>query len=140
MDERFSVELTSPTGGSTLAPNPNLAVTILSNDNAYGRLAFADSALNVRVKELQWSSVLRLDVVREFGSFGQISLRWNVSSLDGSAVNDLYPTQGQLNLNQGVSSGSILLTIRPDGIPELDEQFVVRYSVNYVLTPLKIFL
>ena len=140
MDESFSVELASPTGGSTLAPNPNLAVTILSNDNAYGRLAFADSALNVRVAELQWSSVLRLDVVREFGSFGQISLTWNVSSIDGSAVNDLYPTQGQFNLNQGVSSGTIFVNIRPDGIPELDEHFVVRYSINNFLTLCKVFL
>ena len=126
MDESFSVELASPTGGGILASNPNLAITILSNNNAYGRVAFADGSLNVNVTEPKSPSVLKLDVFREFGSFGQISLRWNVSSLDGSAVEDLFPTQGQVNLNQGVSTASIFINIRPDGSPELDEKFVVR--------------
>lgn len=126
MDESFSVELASPTGGASLASNPNMMLTILSNNNAYGRIAFADSSLVVNVTELQWVSVLKLDVLREFGSFGQISIHWNISNLDGGIVNDLYPTEGQFNLNQGVSTGSIFINIRADGIAELDEQFIIR--------------
>ena len=135
MDERFSVELASPTGGASLAPNPNLAITILSNSNAYGRMAFAERSLNVNVTEMQWETVLKLDVLREFGSFGQISLNWNVSSIDGSAVSDLYPTQGQLNLNQGISTASIFINVRADGISELDEKFIVRYDILKIIFP-----
>ena len=138
MDESFSVQLSSPTGGGILSSNPNLAITILSNNNAYGRIAFADNSLNVNVTELQWNSIFKLDIVREFGSFGQISLNWNMSSVDGSSVTDLFPTQGQVNLNQGVSSASIFINVRPDGIPELDEKFVVRYDICHFYVLLKI--
>ena len=129
MDENFSVQLSSPAGGGILASNPNLVITILSNNNAYGRIAFTENSLNINVTELQWNSIFKLDIMREFGSFGQISLNWNVSSVDGGTVIDLFPTQGQVNLNQGVSSASIFINIRPDGIPELDEKFVVRYAI-----------
>ncbi len=126
MDESFSIDLFNPTGGAKLAPNPNLQVTILSNDNAYGRLAFADGSLKVNVTEQQWDSVLRLDIIREFGSFGQVSVNWNVSSTKGNVIDDVYPTSGQINLNQGVSSGTINVYIKGDEIPELDEAFTVR--------------
>ena len=126
MDEAFSVELSRPTGGAELAANPNLAINILSNDNAYGRMAFTDASLRVNVTEHHWDSILKLDIIREFGSFGQVSLHWNISKLDGSSVVDLHPTNGQINLNQGISAASIYITVRADGIPELDEQFRVR--------------
>lgn len=133
MDENFSVEIASPIGGADLASSPNLLVTILSNNNAYGRMAFADSSLNINTSERDWNTVVRLSVLREFGSFGQISLSWNISSFDGRPVTDLYPTQGQVNLNQGISEASIYVNVRADGIAELDERFAVGYVIFFLL-------
>ena len=129
MDESFSMDLELPHGDASLATSPNLAVTILSNDNAYGRMAFSDSSLRVNITEQSWDSVLRLNVLREYGSFGQVSLNWNITSMDGSTVVDLYPTSGQVNLNQGISSANILIYVRADGTPELNEEFRVRFGI-----------
>ena len=126
MDESFSVRLSNPTGGARLAPSPNFEIKILSNDNAYGRFAFAQSSLVVSVREIKWDSVLKLDIIREFGSFGQVSLNWNISSASGSQVLDLYPVQGTINLNQGVSMASIYVNVKGDRTPELNEIFRVR--------------
>ena len=40
IDESFSIQITSPTGGSILGTQTSLACTILTNDNAHGLLGF----------------------------------------------------------------------------------------------------
>eukprot|EP00794_Sanderia_malayensis_P009868 gene9868-10878_t len=129
MDETFSIDLESPKGGAKLDTNPNMQVSMLSNDNAYGRLAFTDASLHINVTEQSWDSPLTLGIWREFGSFGQVSVYWNITGSNASQItNDLYPSSGQINLNQGVSRASILINVRADQLPELNERFIVRLT------------
>ena len=42
LDEQFSVQLLEPVGGAVLGTQSSLTVTILTNDDAYGLVGFAD--------------------------------------------------------------------------------------------------
>ena len=125
MDESFSVRLFNPTGGSELSGENTIQVNILSNDNAYGRIAFVDSSLNVSINENSIDSPFRLQLVRQFGTFGQIILSWNASTLGNAIPNDIYPPSGQVIFAAGSSTAYITMYVRSDALPELSEQFIV---------------
>ena len=42
LDEEFSVQLVFPVGGAILGPQSSVAITVLTNDNAYGLIGFAE--------------------------------------------------------------------------------------------------
>ena len=47
LDEQFSVQLLEPMGGAVLGTQSSLTVTILTNDNAYGLVGFANVSRTV---------------------------------------------------------------------------------------------
>ena len=125
-DEYFGVRLLNPTGGSSLSPtNTHVNVTIMANDNAYGRLAFSNSSRKVNLKELDRDVAFSLSLVREFGSFGHVTVSWELSQQDGDG-GDITPTKGQTSFMNGESQTEIHLYLRGDSIPELRETYSVR--------------
>ena len=48
INETFTVQLSNPTGGARLGDQSEITITILSNDNAHGRIGFEEvSVLSV---------------------------------------------------------------------------------------------
>ena len=123
-DEVFTVSLSQPSGGAVLGTDSTLTVTILSNDNANGRIGFADSALFVSKKELSSDQVVDLKVVREQGTFGRVVVAWNITGNVSSA--DVSPMSGNIVFQDGDSESKIPLTIHKDSVPELNEVAFVR--------------
>ena len=127
-DETFMVALSNATGGSVIGQNGNLEVNILSNGNPYGRIQFALGTAYVVVEERPRDWVLRLDVLREQGNYGEVIVMWNstgnISGRPGD--NDVYPTSGEIVFMAGESKKTINLTILADDLPEVNEVFQVR--------------
>ena len=46
LDEQFSVQLMEPVGGAVLGTQSSLTVTVLTNDNAYGLVGFAEVSMS----------------------------------------------------------------------------------------------
>ena len=42
LDEQFTIQLSVPAGGAVLGTQDSLSVTILTNDDAYGLIGFAE--------------------------------------------------------------------------------------------------
>ena len=128
-DETFAVVLSNATGGSTIGPNGNLEVNILSNGNPYGRIEFAVASAYVLVEERARDWVLRLEVLRKQGNYGQVIVAWNCSgntSVHGGHGDDVYPTSGEIVFMEGETRKTINLTIIADSIPEVNEVFQVK--------------
>lgn len=42
LDEQFSIQLVDPVGGAVLGVQSSLTITVLTNDDAYGLIGFAE--------------------------------------------------------------------------------------------------
>ncbi|XP_033109462.1 adhesion G-protein coupled receptor V1-like [Anneissia japonica] len=130
-DERFSVALSNPTGGAIIGSQGQVTVNILSNDDAHGLIAFTQDSLEKQVSELNVDNVVVLNVERQHGSAGLVVIEWQASG-DNDA-NDISPQSGQIEFRDGVSSAAIVITIKADSTPELDE--TVFISLVRVVNP-----
>ena len=82
------------------------------------------------VEERMRDWVLRLEVLRKQGNYGEVIVAWN-SSGNASANGrngdyDVYPFSGEIVFMQGETRKTINLTIIADNIPEANEVFQVR--------------
>uniref|UniRef100_A0A2K6F8J3 Adhesion G-protein coupled receptor V1 n=1 Tax=Propithecus coquereli TaxID=379532 RepID=A0A2K6F8J3_PROCO len=89
-EESFKVQLKNPKGGAEIGINGSVTITILSNDDAYGVVAFAQNSLYKQVEEMEQDSLVTLNVERLKGTYGRITVAWEA---DGS-ISDVFPTSG----------------------------------------------
>ena len=126
----FAVVLSNATGGSVIGPDGSLEVNILSSGNPYGRIEFAMASTYELVEERMRDWVLRLEVLRKQGNYGEVIVAWNSSgNASASGRNgdyDVYPFSGEIVFMQGETRKTINLTIIADNIPEVNEVFQVR--------------
>lgn len=101
-----------------------LIVTILSNDNAHGRLGFSDTSLKKVQPELQQDTLVSFEVVREVGQFGRVVVLWNVTG--NFNPGEITPVKGSLVFANGEKTRNISLTVHQDNIPELDKEVQIR--------------
>ncbi|XP_016041836.2 adhesion G-protein coupled receptor V1 [Erinaceus europaeus] len=120
-EETFRIQLKNPTGGAEIGINGYVKVTILSNDDAYGVVGFAQNSLYKQVEEMEQDSLITLNVERLKGTYGRITVAWEA---DGS-LSDIFPTSGMISFSEGQALSTITLTILSDDIPELEETVTI---------------
>ncbi|KAL2779432.1 adhesion G-protein coupled receptor V1 precursor [Daubentonia madagascariensis] len=123
-EESFKVQLRNPKGGAEIGINGSVTITILSNDDAYGIVAFAQNSLYKQVEEMEQDSLVTLNVERLKGTYGRITVAWEA---DGS-ISDIFPTSGVISFTEGQALSTITLTVLADDIPELSEVVIVTLT------------
>ncbi|XP_036081242.1 adhesion G-protein coupled receptor V1 isoform X3 [Rousettus aegyptiacus] len=120
-EESFRVQLKNPKGGAEIGINGYVKITILSNDDAYGVVGFAQNSLYKQVEEMEQDGLVTLSVERLKGTYGRITVAWEA---DGS-VSDIFPTSGVILFSEGQALSTITLTVLADDVPELSETVIV---------------
>ncbi|XP_058512174.1 adhesion G-protein coupled receptor V1 [Ochotona princeps] len=127
-EESFKVQLKNPRGGAEIGVNGYVKITILSNDGAYGVVAFAQNSLYKQVEEMEQDNLVTLSVERLKGTYGRVTVAWEA---DGS-VGDIFPTSGVISFAEGQALCAITLTVLADNIPELSE--TVSITLTHIST------
>ncbi|XP_004678196.1 PREDICTED: G-protein coupled receptor 98 [Condylura cristata] len=127
-EESFRVQLKNPRGGAEIGVNGYVNITILSNDDAYGVVGFAQNSLYKQVEEMEQDSLVTLNVERLKGTYGRLTVAWEA---DGS-VSDIFPTSGVISFSEGQALSTITLTVLADDSPELSEMVIV--TLNHITT------
>ncbi|XP_051028356.1 adhesion G-protein coupled receptor V1 [Acomys russatus] len=135
-DESFRVQLKNPKGGAEIGINSHVRVTVLSNDDAYGVIAFAQNSLHKQVEEMERDSLVTLNVERLKGTHGRVTVAWEAAG----SVSDVFPTAGVISFAEDQALSTITLTVLADDEPELSESVIVtltRVVTEGVKDPLK---
>ena len=69
---------------------------------------------------------MNLDVVREAGLFGHVTVTWELSG--DHSQGEVTPTSGTAVFPEGISTATITLVFQPDSVPELNEVTRVRLT------------
>ncbi|XP_058430567.1 adhesion G-protein coupled receptor V1 isoform X1 [Marmota monax] len=123
-EESFKVQLKNPKGGAEIGSNGYVKITILSNDDAYGVVGFAQNSLFKQIEEMEQDSLVTLNVERLKGTYGRITVAWEA---DGS-IGDIFPTSGVISFTEGQALSTITLTVLADDIPELSEVVIITLT------------
>ncbi|XP_033623594.1 adhesion G-protein coupled receptor V1 [Fukomys damarensis] len=127
-EESFRVQLKNPTRGAEIGIHDSVTITILSNDDAHGVIAFAQNSLYKQVEEMEKDSLITLNVERLKGTYGRVTVAWEA---DGS-VGGVFPTSGVISFAEGEALSTITLTVLADNTPELSE--VVTVTLTRITT------
>jgi len=131
-DESYTVQLSRPSNGAVLSTTKDsLEVVIMANDNAYGRVGFANSSLHLRAVERDHDVAITFDLVREFGLNRDLTIHYEVIQMTSSSqsdviINEIRPSSGVVRMLNGQHEQMFTLYLRTDDIPEVLERFEVR--------------
>ncbi|XP_070689817.1 adhesion G-protein coupled receptor V1 [Pempheris klunzingeri] len=129
-DETFTFNLTlqSSSNGVTLGTPNKATITILSNDNAFGIIAF-NSTEEVVVDEPRGRNhFVPFTLIREKGTYGTVTVNFEISGGPNPAIEDLSPDRGNITIPVGQAVVHFSILILDDQIPEDDEVFSVRLT------------
>ncbi|CAJ1068549.1 adhesion G-protein coupled receptor V1 [Xyrichtys novacula] len=129
-DETFTFNLTlqSSSNGVTLGTPNKATITILSNDNAFGIIAF-NSTEEVVVDEPRGRNhYVPFTLIREKGTYGTVTVNFEISGGPNPAFEDLSPDKGNITIPVGQSVVQFIILIQDDQLPEDDEVFSVRLT------------
>ncbi|XP_051923302.1 adhesion G-protein coupled receptor V1 [Hippocampus zosterae] len=129
-DETFTFNLTlqSSSNGVTLGTPNKATITILSNDNAFGIIAFNSTEEIVVDEPRGVNRFVPLTLIREKGTYGTVTVNFEVFGGPNPAFEDLTPNRGNITIAVGHSVVHFSILIRDDQIPEDDEVFSVRLT------------
>ena len=83
-------------------------------------------SLSVISPELDTFTTVNLDLVRDAGLFGHVTVTWELSG--DHSQGEVTPTSGIAVFPEGVSMATITLVFQPDSVPELNEVTRVRLT------------
>ncbi|KAL4228132.1 hypothetical protein ACF0H5_013567 [Mactra antiquata] len=117
------------------------SITIEGSNNPHGVIEFGSNSRNVRVNED--TNTVKIQVDRKFGAIGLIRIDYEIVHGSISLTNDelVYASESVdfvterkfIDMDDGLASTSITVTILEDEEPEVDEVFIVRLlSVSLV--------
>ena len=90
-----------------------MTITIQPSDDAFGRFSFSSDSLSHIVAEQ--SGVVTFSVVREGGTFGAVSVYWELMESGSSGqVIDISPATGEVVFTEGQTQQQFSLTIADD--------------------------
>uniref|UniRef100_A0A8B9KGD3 Adhesion G protein-coupled receptor V1 n=1 Tax=Astyanax mexicanus TaxID=7994 RepID=A0A8B9KGD3_ASTMX len=122
-------------GGIILSSNgvtvgtPNTAtITILSNDNAFGIISFNSTTLITVEEPKGRNQYVPLTLIREKGTYGTVTVNFEISGGPNPASEDLSPDRGNLTIPPGRAVVVFSVLIQDDKIPEDDEIFTVQLT------------
>uniref|UniRef100_A0A3Q3W600 Adhesion G-protein coupled receptor V1 n=1 Tax=Mola mola TaxID=94237 RepID=A0A3Q3W600_MOLML len=126
-DETFTFNLTlqSSSNGVTLGTPNKATITILSNDNAFGIIAFNLIAVD---EPRGRNHYVPFTLIREKGTYGTVIVNFEISGGPNPAIEDLSPDRGNITIPVGQSVVHFSIMIKDDQIPEDDELFSVRLT------------
>ena len=130
-DESFTVKIFNPSNGAAiLSTKDSLEVVIMANDNAFGRVGFANSSLYVTAVERSHDVAIHLDLNREFGLNRDLVVGYSVVSVTSQTghevTKEIYPASGKLKILSGHSKATLTVYLLADDVPEIVERFEVR--------------
>ncbi|XP_074850311.1 adhesion G-protein coupled receptor V1 [Carettochelys insculpta] len=127
-DEMFIFYLTlqKPSAGIKLGSPRSVTVSILSNDNAFGIISFNMSALITVNEPRGRNEFVPLTLIREKGTYGTVTVTFEVIGGPNPAEEDLSPAKGNITFPPGRAMLIYNLTVLDDQIPENDEIFNVH--------------
>ncbi|XP_062985697.1 adhesion G-protein coupled receptor V1 [Elgaria multicarinata webbii] len=127
-DETFIFYLTlqKPLPGVTLGLPRAVTVTILSNDNAFGIISFDMPALITLTEPRGGNESVPLTLVREKGTYGTVTVIYEVEGGPNSPEEDLRPVRGNITFSPGTAVLVYNLFVLDDQIPEDDEIFFIH--------------
>ncbi|XP_058384943.1 adhesion G-protein coupled receptor V1 [Diceros bicornis minor] len=120
-EESFRVQLKNPKGGAEIGINAYVKITILSNDDAYGVVGFAQNSLYKQVEEMEHDSLVTLNVERVKGTYGRITVAWEADR----SISDIFPTSGVISFSEGQALSTITLTVLADEVPEVSDIVII---------------
>ncbi|XP_045890437.1 adhesion G-protein coupled receptor V1 [Micropterus dolomieu] len=124
----FNLILQSSSNGVTLGTPNKATITILSNDNAFGIIAF-NSTEEVVVDEPRGrNQYVPFTLIREKGTYGTVTVNFEISEGPNPAIEDLSPDRGNITITVGQAVVRFNILIQDDQIPEDDEVFSVRLT------------
>ena len=99
-----------------LALGQTMAITIQPSDDAFGRFSFSSDSLSNIVPEQTGSSPITLTVLRAGGTFGVVSVYWEVTQSGGSGgeVRDISPSTGEVVFTDGQRQQQFTVTVNDD--------------------------
>ncbi|XP_076853827.1 adhesion G-protein coupled receptor V1 [Brachyhypopomus gauderio] len=122
----FVLQLQSSSNGVTVG-TPNMArITILSNDNAFGIISFNSTGLITVEEPKGRRQYVPLTLIREKGTYGMVTVNFEIFGGPNPASEDLTPDRGNLTLRPGRAVMVFSILIQDDKIPEDDEIFTVQ--------------
>ncbi|XP_070820196.1 adhesion G-protein coupled receptor V1 isoform X2 [Chaetodon trifascialis] len=129
-DETFTFNLTlqSSSNGVTLGTPNKATITILSNDNAFGIIAFNSTEEIVVDEPRGRNHFVPLTLIREKGTYGTVTVNFEISEGPNPAIEDLSPDRGNITIPVGQAVVYFSVLIQDDQIPEDDEVFSVRLT------------
>ncbi|XP_053146642.1 adhesion G-protein coupled receptor V1 isoform X4 [Hemicordylus capensis] len=127
-DESFIFYLTlqKPFPGVKLGYPRAVTVTILSNDNAFGIISFNMPALIILNEPRGRNESMPLTLIREKGTYGTVTVIYEVEGGPDSPEEDLSPSKGNITFSPGTAVLIYNLFILDDQIPENDEMFIIH--------------
>ncbi len=128
----LKVVLMNANGAVVLASPSEIMVTINANDDSNGVLSLkTDDGIvfpTYYVNEDKEGQFYGFKVQRKGGTFGQISIAWQLVRNDSQiqtdpSTPDIEPMNGLLTFQEDVREMTIVLTIIQDSVPELAERY-----------------
>ncbi|XP_051876623.1 adhesion G-protein coupled receptor V1 [Pristis pectinata] len=119
---------------------PNIArVTILSNDNAFGIISFNMSSIIIVSEAREGKELVPLKLIRKKGTYGTITVTFEITAGPNSAEEDISPAKGTILLPPGRAVIDYNLTILDDqGGAEIDStQSSFQLEINKNDCPLR---
>ncbi|XP_041856249.1 adhesion G-protein coupled receptor V1 [Melanotaenia boesemani] len=124
----FNLKLQSSSNGVTLGTPNKATITILSNDNAFGIVAFNSTEEIVINEPRGRNQYVPFTLIREKGTYGTVTVNFEISDGPNVAIEDLSPDRGNITIPVGQAVVHFSILILDDQIPEDDEVFSVRLT------------
>ncbi|XP_051546873.1 adhesion G-protein coupled receptor V1 isoform X1 [Myxocyprinus asiaticus] len=121
----FNLRLQSSSNGVTLGAPNTATITILSNDNAFGIISFNSTSLITVEEPRGRSQYVPLTLLREKGTYGTVTVNFEIFGGPNPASEDLSPDIGNITIPPGRAVVVFSIMIQDDKLPEDDETFTV---------------
>ncbi|KAI5088303.1 G-protein coupled receptor 98 isoform X2, partial [Silurus meridionalis] len=124
----FNLRLQSSSNGVTVGTPNTARITILSNDNAFGIISF-NTTSPITVEEPKGRHLyVPLTLIREKGTYGSVTVNFEILGGPNPASEDLSPDKGNLTIPPGQAVVIFSILIHDDKVPEDDEIFTVQLT------------
>ncbi|XP_030633613.1 adhesion G-protein coupled receptor V1 [Chanos chanos] len=124
----FTLRLQSSSNGVTLGTPNTATITILSNDNAFGIISFNSSSFITVHEPKEGNKFVALSLIRERGTYGLVTVNFEISGGPNPAIEDLSPDRGNITFPPGRAFVVFSILIQNDKVPEDDEVFMVQLT------------
>ncbi|XP_039203979.1 adhesion G-protein coupled receptor V1 isoform X9 [Crotalus tigris] len=127
-DETFIFYLTlqKPLQGVKLGLPRAVTVKILSNDNAFGIISFDMPALITLTEPRGENESVPFTLVREKGTYGSVTVFYEVQGGPNSPEEDLSPIKGNITFTPGTAVLIYNLFVLDDQVSENDEIYIIH--------------